>query len=231
MVTYSINIRGIFEHGSTLSARFESHPLLPTTSPSKPSPVGNVQIKRTFHTSPPRRLRVENTDTPATTADHDKKHSPSSFSYAIAAAYCGKQRKFNSTEYYHSVDPYTLKKYTSGKPSRLSEIRTKSGQDACFIAPIGTTGAIGLGVADGVGGWIEQKIDSAEFAHGLCHAMSDACERYPATPRVLNWSGNNPRQLLQLGYDDVCADESVTGGGSTACLGIAGSDGSLQTAK
>lgn len=84
-----------------------------------------------------------------------------------------------------------------------------------------------FGVADGVGGWVDSGVDPADFSHGFCDYMAAAAHEYQP--------GNNTsltaRRLMQLGYDAICSDGSVRAGGSTACVGIAGADGTLDVAN
>jgi protein phosphatase PTC7 len=41
----------------------------------------------------------------------------------------------------------------------------------------------------------------------------------------------HPKDLLQIGYDEVINDDSIVGGGSTACLAIAEPDGNVEVAN
>jgi protein phosphatase PTC7 len=40
-----------------------------------------------------------------------------------------------------------------------------------------------------------------------------------------------PRELMQMGYQSIVEDNSVTAGGSTACVGVARKEGTLEVAK
>jgi protein phosphatase PTC7 len=81
-----------------------------------------------------------------------------------------------------------------------------------------------FGIADGVGGWATSGVDPAEFSHGFCHYMART---------TLEWTHGRltPRMLMEIGYQNIIDDPSVPAGGSTACIGIAGPDGSLQMAN
>lgn len=152
------------------------------------------------------------------------------FTYGAAASYCGKQHRFNPAIHHYAEDPITSERWLAGQIINhgiMRGKRTPSGQDACFISGIGTTGAAAFGVADGVGGWIEQRIDSGEFAHGICEYMDETCRRFPSP----SFSSSSPKDLLHAGYAMVCKDKSIPGGGSTACLGIADREGVLRVAK
>jgi len=82
--------------------------------------------------------------------------------------------------------------------------------------------------ADGVGGWVDSGIDPADFAHGFCNHMARFASSYEPT---LDHQQLHSRELMQAGYDLVCDDSSIPGGGSTACVGIARPDGSLEVAN
>ena len=84
-----------------------------------------------------------------------------------------------------------------------------------------------FGVADGVGGWSNSGIDSAHFSHGLCEHMIEAAQ----TTNQTEEKTFGAEKLLQIGYDGVVADESISGGGSTACVAVGREDGSVQVAK
>jgi len=107
-----------------------------------------------------------------------------------------------------------------------------SGQDSFFISQVGSSGAAAFGVADGVGGYMDHGIDSAAFAHGMCNYMAKSAADYPYGNGDKLATGHlRPQDLLQIGYDQVCKDKSIRGGGSTACIGVAEPQGSLGVAK
>src|SRR5206468_3975483 len=66
------------------------------------------------------------------------------------------------------------------------------------------------------------------FAHGFCNHMGRFASSYKPTPQHRQLDS---RELMQAGYDLVCDDSSLLGGGRTACVGIAQSDGSLEVAN
>jgi protein phosphatase PTC7 len=119
-----------------------------------------------------------------------------------------------------------LKNNGGGKQKQnQQQKRPSSGEDAFFASRLGAadSGAIAFGVADGVGGWAEHKVDPAEVSHGLCTYMA---EHALAAEQLLK-----PKELLQMGYDAVQADKSITAGGTTASVGVAQPDGSVELAK
>ena len=143
----------------------------------------------------------------------------SDFSFRIGAAFSAKNTRFNT-----KTDTFTFD--SAVEDDNINTGRLRSGQDAFFITKIAHSSNIAFGVADGVGGWIESGIDSAHFSHGLCKHMAKAA-------RGLEGSSNKirARELLQGGYEGVVNDKSIVGGGSTACVAVAGSDGHLEVAK
>lgn len=84
-----------------------------------------------------------------------------------------------------------------------------------------------MGVADGVGGWENSGVDPADFSHALCEYMAFNANTYiPGTG-----TAPNAMALMQGGYDDVVKDRTIRAGGSTACVAIAKTDGSLDVAN
>jgi len=98
------------------------------------------------------------------------------------------------------------------------------------VSSINDTGSVAFGVVDGVGGWETSGVDPADFAHSLCDYMTSAASAWPegfkdSTQMV------KPRELLDVGYKRVMGDKSIPGGGSTACIATASSEGVLEVAK
>lgn len=77
---------------------------------------------------------------------------------------------------------------------------------------------------DGVGGWQDSGVDSAHFSHGLCEYMTS----FAASPQKQEL---RPTELLDLAYEAVLEDKSIYAGGSTACVGTAKKDGTVEVAK
>ena len=150
--------------------------------------------------------------------------------YKVAAAYSGKTNVFKRAKQNFGYDSATGVESWADVSPHTKRQKIPSGQDAFFAGPAGQgSAAAAFGVADGVGGYKESGIDSADFAHGICKYMKQAAGSFPESE-----SKNDrldPIGLLQTGYKRVCSDRSVAGGGSTACIGIADSDGVLSVAK
>lgn len=144
---------------------------------------------------------------------------PIGFEYRIGASFSAKDRRFNPLQDSYSFDPSAPEKdVVTGKPA--------SGQDAFFSSNVGRTGNVAFGVTDGVGGYSDQGIDSAHFSHGLCRNLAKAAKDPGESAARLT-----ARELLERGYDGVVAERQIRGGGSTACIAVARSNGSMEIAK
>jgi protein phosphatase PTC7 len=146
------------------------------------------------------------------------------FTYHAAASFASKHKRLNPTSDVFHFSPYHR---IQPQVKRPKSKRPASGQDAFFIARVGDTNSVALGVADGVGGWEESGVDPADFSHGFCDYMALAAyEHKPGVSPPLSARG-----LMQKGYDDVCNDKSIHAGGSTACVAVASEDGKLEVAN
>ncbi|KAG4433554.1 hypothetical protein IFR05_010950 [Cadophora sp. M221] len=150
--------------------------------------------------------------------------SNSKFTYGIAASFTAKDRRYNPDTNVFNFNPYNHIR------ARRKDKRTRpdSGQDAFFISRVGESSDVALGVADGVGGWVDSGVDPADFAHGFCDYMAHAAYTHKAE----EW--NPPlgaRSLMQRGYEEICKDDTVRAGGSTACVAVAKGDGVLEVAN
>ncbi|KAJ7155970.1 phosphatase 2C-like domain-containing protein [Mycena crocata] len=102
---------------------------------------------------------------------------------------------------------------------------------------------IALGVADGVGGWIDQGIDCSMFSQALMYYAHGHFETGWAgeresdpidSPEDTIYEGveMTPSECMQLSYLNVLEDESVVAGSSTACLlTLNASSGLLRSAN
>ncbi|ORY14590.1 phosphatase 2C-like domain-containing protein [Clohesyomyces aquaticus] len=165
-------------------------------------------------------------------SSHNWRSSPQ-FSYQVAASYSAKGHRFNAERNTYTrrvFDPakgrfQSLKECKEATDKRM---RAKSGQDSFFFSQVGTTHTSAFGVADGVGGWVESGVDPADFSHGLCEYMACAARIWS---QEASSSSLHPKDLLQVAYDEVIADKSIIGGGSTACLAVAEPDGNVEVAN
>ena len=145
-----------------------------------------------------------------------------SFAYRISSAFSAKKRPFerrNDFRGFEQENQPSEKRSATGRPA--------SGQDAYFVSKIGNSNNVAFGVADGVGGWADSGIDSAHFSHALCENLIDSAR----ANEVAEGERLGARELLTQGYAGVVADESISGGGSTACVAVAEENGHVEVAK
>lgn len=164
-----------------------------------------TQFKRAFHHTP----------SPRSTAK---------FTYGIAASFTAKDHKYNPEKHVFNFNHYN--QVLAKRHDKKS--RPDSGQDAFFVSRIAESSDVALGIADGVGGWVDSGVDPADFSHGFCDYMANAAYTHKAS----EWSPPfGARSLMQRGYEDICRDETVPAGGSTACVAIARGTGNLEVAN
>ncbi|KAL2260683.1 hypothetical protein VTK26DRAFT_5232 [Humicola hyalothermophila] len=157
------------------------------------------------------------------------KSSNTKFVYNVAASYIAKGRFFDPSTHIFQFSPYNRVQPPRGKRGKLS--RPDSGQDAFFVSRLGAVpGEVALGVADGVGGWMDSGIDPADFSHAFCDYMAAAATASTAT---MGGTGRplSARQVMQKGYEAVCHDPLIKAGGSTAIVGLLTADGMLEVAN
>lgn len=172
------------------------------------------------------------------------------FSYRVAASYSAKGDRFAPARNTYTAEPFDPSPppkvdIQTCKAALDKRLRPRSGQDAFFYAQIGNSSLTTFGVADGVGGWIDSGIDPADFSHGLCEYMACAARIGGVVSAPENESPSasdsdssarapaalHPKDLLQIGYDAVIGDNSIVGGGSTACLAVANPSGAVEVAN
>ena len=153
----------------------------------------------------------------------------SRYTYNVASSFIGKGIPYDPTKHVYSYNPY----HRVQRTKKHKRMRPESGHDAFFVSRVGDTGAVALGVTDGVGGWVESNVDPADFSHAFCDYMAarayyhGAEEAERGAPREVLTA----RQLMDKGYADVLHDPSIQAGGSTAVVGIAAPDGTLDVAN
>lgn len=162
--------------------------------------------------------------------------SPSRITYRIAVSSSDKSRRFHPSHNVYPFDPaqHDALGFTAieeRNPVLRRRERPDSGEDAFFVSKIGdqnpsSLDAVAFGVADGVGGWAQSRVDPGDFSHGLCGYMAHS---------ALAWKGPadklRAKNLLQVGYDRVLEDEAIVAGGSTASVGIGLNDGRVDLAN
>jgi protein phosphatase PTC7 len=215
-----------------------------STYSSSCSRTPNVRLS--FHTArvrPDTRLSLNLTGHSSRRAFHStptnpfEKPSPSKISYRVAVSSSGKGRRFHPIQNAYNFDPNADALGVSKDKNPISRRRNRpdSGEDAFFVSRIGNrisdhqdnnAEAVAFGVADGVGGWTESRVDPADFSHGLCGYMAQTAQTWHEPAERLR-----PKHLLQAGYDQVVADSTIRAGGSTASVGVALPDGRVELAN
>ncbi|KAK7014866.1 protein phosphatase [Favolaschia claudopus] len=120
-----------------------------------------------------------------------------------------------------------------------------AGEDFLLCTNMQRNSGLSIGVADGVGGWIDQGIDCSIFSTTLLfycrkHFENGWAGEPEIDPSRLRTASNvssegvemTPLNALQLAYQDLLADESVIAGSSTASLlTLNASSGLLRSAN
>ncbi|CAI7676233.1 unnamed protein product [Penicillium discolor] len=173
----------------------------------------------------------------ATPTTNFENPSPSHLSYRVAVSSSGKGRRFHPIKNAYNFDPTADALGVSKDKNSVSRRRNRpdSGEDAFFVTRIGNrisdhqdtnAEAVAFGVADGVGGWTESRVDPADFSHGLCDYMAQTAQTWHEPAERLR-----SKYLIQAGYDQVVADPNIHAGGSTASVGVALPDGRVELAN
>lgn len=150
-------------------------------------------------------------------------------SFRLAVSSSGKGRRFSPDRNFYNFHPQVHNALGIQSPNYYDRKanRPDSGEDSFFISKIGYDNeAFAFGVADGVGGWSESGIDPADFSHSFCGHMAETALNWESSPESLR-----AMTLMRLGYEKTLLDKAVFAGSSTACIGVARNDGSVQLAK
>ncbi|EEQ34843.1 azr1 protein [Microsporum canis CBS 113480] len=150
-------------------------------------------------------------------------------SFRLAVSSSGKGRRFSPDRNFYNFHPQVHDAIGIQSPNYYDRKakRPDSGEDAFFISKIGyDDNAFAFGVADGVGGWSESGIDPADFSHSFCGHMAETSLNWESSPESLR-----AMTLMRLGYEKTLLDKAVFAGSSTACIGVARDDGSVQLAN
>lgn len=177
----------------------------------------------------PRHVSIQNSRPSRSFHSTSPSSAPPGFEYKIAAAFSGKGNVFDRNKHFYLFDAETGQGGYGEADLAKRGRKIPSGQDSFFIGPVGdyATGSVAFAVADGVGGYKDSGIDSADFAHGLCRYMREVAGEKEAEME----KNVKALRLLQDGYDRLCSDPKIQGGGSTACVAVATAGGTMDVAK
>lgn len=113
---------------------------------------------------------------------------------------------------------------------RQNNMSKTAGEDFFYVTDMRNGSGVALGVADGVGGWVDSGIDPSIFSQSLMHYAyrysRDSWAGEPETDPTQDQGDLNqvegceltPYQCLDLAYQSVLRDGQVKAGSSTACL-------------
>lgn len=167
--------------------------------------------------------RTSTSSTPSHSPSPFTPRSTPTFSYRIGASFSAKGRRFDP-----KTDVFTFNTQTQITSEQdVFTGRPNSGQDAFFVSKAGNSSNVAFGVADGVGGWADQGIDSADFSHGLCQGMARIARELHSPDKKDLW----PQYILGNAYQEILREGKIGGGGSTACLATGDEDGNLKVAN
>ncbi|KAH7889705.1 phosphatase 2C-like domain-containing protein [Phlebopus sp. FC_14] len=128
--------------------------------------------------------------------------------------------------------------------SRNATASKDAGEDFFFIAPMRNGSGLALGVADGVGGWVDSGVDPSLFSQALMyHAHRYSRDSWAGEPEIdptqdydipqrVDGCELTPYQCLKLAYSGILGEKHVQAGSSTACLiSLNASSGVLRAAN
>ena len=163
-----------------------------------------------------------------TTSPRSSEHTQ--FTYRLAAASSAKSTPRRQPQLHRDVFPFSST-HADPRALYLRSSKPDAGEDAFFASTVGgNRHRVAFGVADGVGGWQASGVDPSYFSHGLCGYMARTAYTLQGLQRK-DVGTVTPRDLLQVAYNAVIADEGIRAGGSTASLGVVDGQGMLETAK
>ncbi|KAK6504128.1 hypothetical protein TWF506_002338 [Arthrobotrys conoides] len=210
--------------GSSTSSRIGIAPqnlfLLPPFLKSTPSP-GPSYTNRATDNDPESPPTPTNATESTVITDSSDPNVSRFYQYGISVSYVSKSKRWDPGNTFN-FSPYKRVSFEENWALR-KKARPKTGQDAFFVSRVSDTGAVAFGVADGVGGYSMSGIDSADFSHTLCEDMAEISYHSEVPMRA--------DMLIEAGYISACSNPNVLGGGSTACVGIAKPDGTMEAAN
>lgn len=162
------------------------------------------------------------------TSDAGTVHTNSTGSAVVTAANSNVDSTIGSMIHYKIAVAYLPKDRSESNmfkrknQKRSPALDSPTGEDNLFVSKQAADGSIAVGVADGVGGWLEAGYDSSAISRELCSALKHNFE----TNSTLS-----PRELLSLAFNDVTHSPKVEIGGTTACLGVLTSDKTFKVAN
>ncbi|KAK9458714.1 phosphatase 2C-like domain-containing protein [Lipomyces oligophaga] len=166
-----------------------------------------------------------------------------SSSSAASAASASTAAPSNKATYQYMVSPAFRAKDRSiphMRSTKKPEPPTDSGEDSLFYTEVQDNRTVALGVVDGVGGWNDIGVDARQFSYTLADTLKSLARRLIPLPQgeqndlqlaSLSEFSFPPLLLLDASFNHLKQSGKVQAGSSTACVGIAYSNGAFQTAN
>lgn len=92
------------------------------------------------------------------------------------------------------------------------------GDDFLFTLTNKKSGSCSFGLADGVGGWSESRVNPALFAQTLMYHAQQEAQRLDGQTKDWSKEGVYPHDILKCAYEDTLKEEDVKAGSATAII-------------
>ncbi|KAI0082669.1 protein serine/threonine phosphatase 2C [Panus rudis PR-1116 ss-1] len=158
---------------------------------------------------------------------------PRPFRFHVGASWAGKQpdpikKKIKTASFPSTSAIGAWRDHVLSRPK--ANKRKDIGEDFFYIQDMRNQSGLSMGVADGVGGWIDSGVDPALFAQALMHHAHryaktswpgepeiDPTQDYEEREQVEGWE-LRPQECLELAYGGVLRERAVLAGSSTGCI-------------
>ncbi|KAI0928726.1 hypothetical protein AcW1_005890 [Taiwanofungus camphoratus] len=158
---------------------------------------------------------------------------PRSYRFHVGASWAGKppepharrikSKPFPSDSEISGWREETMSRFHSAMGNRI-------GEDFFYVQEMRSQSGVSIGIADGVGGWVDSGVDPSMFSQALMyHAHryakdswagepeTDPMQEYEEREQVEGWE-LYPAECLELAHGGVLRERAVQAGSSTACL-------------
>ncbi|KAF7968268.1 hypothetical protein HWV62_31055 [Athelia sp. TMB] len=181
---------------------------------------------------------------------HSSRHLstlPRPYKFHIGASWAGKpaergRKPLATVPFTHDSPIGAWRDVTLSRPKAVSS--KDAGEDFFYVQEMRNGSGVSLGVADGVGGWVESGVDPSLFSQALmfhAHRYSraawagepeiDPTLEYEEREEIEGWE-LTPKECLDLAYGGVLRERLVEAGSSTSCLiNLNASSGILRSAN
>ncbi|CAL1704761.1 unnamed protein product [Somion occarium] len=173
---------------------------------------------------------------------------PRPFRFHVGASWAGKQpdtqqRRVKTLPFPKDSEIGAWRDQTLSRPKASSSGR-HIGEDFFYVQDMRKQSGVSLGIADGVGGWVDAGVDPSLFSQALMyHAHRYAKVSWPGEPetdpnldyeereQVDGWE-LTPQECMELAHGQVLREHFVKAGSSTACIvNLNAANGILRSAN